>query len=589
MSAPRNFELVLNACADDVIAGRRTVDQCLAAHPEHARALRPLLETLVPLHSAVRAAPPATPPDPARRAALMTAIRATPQDAAPRRLARIGAWLAGLRMGPGVSGAALRFATVGASAAIIVLVATALVLTRGGDSAQAATLTLFQGAAERSSGDGWSAIEDGATLGVGSVVRVSADGSALLTFGDGSTIGLGGGAAVGIEAADVASPRRIVVRQDAGELWHYVRSGGAEATYTVHTADAAISATGTVFGTTILDGKTEVSAAEGTVRVQAGLETLNLGAGQRARAAAQQQVSAVTDDGMVLQAQQLAVEVHAPFVASLIAPNGAATGALPGGALFNQITGAVTSNPGEGEQRIAFSRLAPGAYELVLRRIADGDGVLVVNVGGEEQRVLLEQAGDVVRLRIVASADGGATIERAAAAAGSGRSQPPATSTTTPPAEERLVIPEHLRDELVPFLRQREQRGRDNGSGEGRDEERQERPSGASPTTEPTTTPDAGRERERERQEGQQRQERRRDERSEDRNNNERDRQSDGRDADRGERRGDDKATPRSPGDLLPSLFPWLFPEANAQATPGATPAAEGTPPASAPRLPVWR
>ena len=43
MSTP-SFEQLLDACIDDIAAGRRTVAECLERWPQHAGRLRPLLE-----------------------------------------------------------------------------------------------------------------------------------------------------------------------------------------------------------------------------------------------------------------------------------------------------------------------------------------------------------------------------------------------------------------------------------------------------------------------------------------------------------------------------------------------------------------
>ena len=488
MSA-REFEAILDACATDVLAGRRTIERCLADHPEHAEALAPVLATLAPLRATVILTPAAA-PDPERRAQLMASICATPQDR-PTRMERLRHLVtAGHGSRLRLSTRALRVAAAGVSAAAVVLVAVMLTLTAG-TPATAATLTIFGGTVEQYAGS-WVPLADGQGVHAGRELHVSPDGAALLTFGDGSTMSLSGGAIVTVEESSAANPRRIRVHQAAGELWHYVRPGGVEATYTVRTSDAEIVAVSTVFGTMIHDGETEVAAAEGTVRVTAAGDTLDLVAGQRALAATQQ-LRMLTNEATPLQARPIALNVDAPFVASVIAPSGAATGALPGGALFNQIAGAVTTSPVNGEQRIQFERLTTGTYDLLLRRIGAGDGVLTVALGDETREVLLESAGDLVRLHIVVSANGSVSIERGDAppemtrpdtvtddvsterqrskesqrsrdesSRGEWWDAPPRAATeAAAPREERLVIPQRLRDELVPFFDRRERRNDD--------------------------------------------------------------------------------------------------------------------------------
>ncbi|MEX2446227.1 MAG: hypothetical protein WD734_02720, partial [Dehalococcoidia bacterium] len=67
-----------------------------------------------------------------------------------------------------------------------------------------------------------------------------------------------------------------------------------------------------------------------------------------------------------------------PFAAALLASNGEATGARSDGAIFRQIRGVTTSDPGVGPQRFDFQGIEPGEYTLHIDRFDDGAGDLVL-------------------------------------------------------------------------------------------------------------------------------------------------------------------------------------------------------------------
>jgi hypothetical protein len=176
------LEEIVDQCVDEIASGRVTVEQALARWPEQRDSLAPLLEVAM----AMRELPPIEEraPNPERRASFMEAIASTPQEAAPQARERSGGWFGGL-----VS-AFPRFAALAAPAAAIAVVALFFVLSTGGTSASASTLTVFEGAVERFEDGTWRPIADGASLSEGDQLRTTGAGMALVTFVDGSTAAL---------------------------------------------------------------------------------------------------------------------------------------------------------------------------------------------------------------------------------------------------------------------------------------------------------------------------------------------------------------------------------------------------------------
>ena len=182
------FEDALDRCIADILAGRRSVADCLAEWPQFRDELAPLLEAA----TAMDAEPPIAerPPNPARRAKLMATIRTTPQQLPRRGLLRV---LGRLTMPRLTLAPAVRHAGLVASAAAVLAIAAlaaTLVLGRGTSTAYASTVTVFAGSVEQQVDGGWVAVPDGATLSEGARLRTGDDGSAVLTFTDGSTVGI---------------------------------------------------------------------------------------------------------------------------------------------------------------------------------------------------------------------------------------------------------------------------------------------------------------------------------------------------------------------------------------------------------------
>jgi len=393
-----SLEDIVDRCLDDVAIGGFSIDEALERWPDRRDEIEPLLEAAM----AMRELPavPQRAPDPDRRAALMSSIATTPQQRPRRTLSEaIGGWFAGLAT------AAPRIAAIATPAAALALVAVFLVLSAGGDRASAGTLTLFQGAVEREQDGQWLPLADGATLEQGDHIRTLGDGQALLTFQDGSTAALDPQTELVIEQASMVGEGRVTLEQLSGRIWNDVAPSGDADTYVVRTPDALVEAHGTTFQTTVAGGATDVVTASGIVEVAAGDEHVALEPGQALRAIAHRIVTDAAPHPTSDSPATLLIE--GPFVASLIAEHGAATGALPNGVVYHQIPGVSTTDPGDGPQVLRFFDIAPGRYELLIRRIdaprVDGDAILgrvTFEANDRTQSASLPADLDTMRIRL---------------------------------------------------------------------------------------------------------------------------------------------------------------------------------------------
>ena len=394
MSDARDLGTILDRCLDDLAAGRATVEACLDRYPEQRAALEPLLAAAV----AVRRPQPAErTPDPARRAAFMAEIRRTPQQSRPRFWASLARFM-------DLGGAFPRLVVGAAPVAAAVVIALVLITTQRATPAAASTLTLFSGTVERQRDEGWQPIVDGARVPEGARVRTSADGKALLTFPDGSTVSLDADTDIAVERIDV-SPRVVMLRQYSGRLWNDVATDLTPgAAFEVHTADAVVQVHGTVFETAITDGQTAVSTAEGLVDVVIGGQRVSVPRGEFVRAEHQR----VAERSAARPTPTLTVD--GPFAAALIAPGGEATGAKTNGTLFRQIRGVTTSNPGDGPQRFDFQGVEPGDYTLNVQRFGAGAGTIaLVGPDGQERRLTLDAGSGAANVRVRVGQQNGAT------------------------------------------------------------------------------------------------------------------------------------------------------------------------------------
>jgi ferric-dicitrate binding protein FerR (iron transport regulator) len=435
MSARPSFEAVLDECIEDLRNGRRSLAECLVRWPEHAAALEPLLRTAVAARGLAAAERPL---DAARRAEFMRAIRTTPQQRQHGFLDAVAS----------AFGMLLRPRLMLVPGAMVVAFALLLVFGGGVQAPRAeasSTLTLFSGAVEVERDGAWSPLPDGAGIPTGTRLRTDLNGRALLTFADGSTVALDPASELVIEVATVEGPRQVLLRQERGRLLHQVvpddRPG---ASFAVRTSSATVSAQGTVFETVIDDDEIAVSTSEGLVEVAAGTQRLAVAPGESASVAGE--VVRALPTG-ARGGVSTALFIDAPFAASVIGPEGRATGALPSGIAFQQIPGAFSSSPVTGTQRIQFTNVRPGEYTLLLRRTAEGGGEVRLSAGEAEQAVEVGGTdGDVLALRLVITSTGGTVrvqpVEITAVAA-----------RTVPVPQERVVVTERAKERVEELRR----------------------------------------------------------------------------------------------------------------------------------------
>ncbi len=400
MNRRQDLASIIDLCLDDIVAGRATVSDCLARYPQHRAELEGVLFAATSMQSIPRPAEQA--PSLIRRAMLMELIRETPQQ---RRslLGAIGLPSFGSMLSFGLLP---RITAAAAPIALAAAVGMLLLVSQPSTPAAASTLTVFAGAAEEQVDGSWRPLTDGASVRQGVRLRTTADGHALLTFPDGSTSSLDPSTEIAIEQLSVGVPRNVQLRQFSGRLWNDVVTDDRPGSrYEVVTQEAIVQVHGTVFETSIVDGQTSVATSEGLVDVVLGDERVAVPAGQIIRAQAQK-VAARAD---LPAAGSLTID--APFAAALVSERGEATGALADGAIFRQIRGVNTSNPGDGPQKFDFQRLEPGMYTLNLQRFEAGSGDLVLNVDGVERRLPIDDSTGAAEVRVrVETRDGKARV-----------------------------------------------------------------------------------------------------------------------------------------------------------------------------------
>ena len=131
------------------------------------------------------------------------------------------------------------------------------------------SLTVIAGDVSVSRGGAdFAAAADGETLSAGDTVRTGADGRAVLTYFEGSTVTIEPGTELRVEAASAMADGSTVVlmRQAFGRTWHVVTkliTGGSK--YEVRTPASTASVRGTEFEVDSSSDETTITTTEGTV------------------------------------------------------------------------------------------------------------------------------------------------------------------------------------------------------------------------------------------------------------------------------------------------------------------------------------
>jgi len=402
MTDQQTLATIVDGCIEDVLFGIATVEECLDRWPELRVELEPLLRAAV----AVSLIPvPGVQPNPARRAAFMAELRATPQQRSRFRMPSLPAF--------GLGGSMLRFASVAAPAAVVALIALALVWGGNTSTASAATLTVFAGSVEQQVEGDWLPVADGSTLDEGVTIRTLDAALAMLTFPDGSTATVDASTQVALEHISVNGDRMISLVQMSGRIWNDVVPIQQGDSYVIRTPHAVVAAHGTVFETAV-NGDTAVLTAEGLVSLAQDEFRVDVLAGQVVRASAQR-ISAPESAPSIGE-----VRVSGPVSAYLTSPEGAATGVLMNGLVFRQIPGITTTATEDSDntqlQRIVLGDAEQGEYSLVLRRYAPGEGTVTVQTASGSVEVAIPENVAIARLPLEVSATAGGPLTLSALA-----------------------------------------------------------------------------------------------------------------------------------------------------------------------------
>jgi hypothetical protein len=258
----------------------RTPEDCLARFPEHVEELRPLLRVA----AQIRRVPVPT-PSPTRMAdgkQRMLEALAQKKTARPTLGAQLRAWISTLFEGDAEQGVdvqrLLRSAAV--AAAVVVLIAVGVVAVGSWRTMmvrQEAVLEPEGGLVEvlPSGTDTWLPVSEDIAVQAGDRIRTGAEGTAELTFFDGSVTQLKPLAELGIvrmASQRVGNEKVILLHQWLGEAYNRVEPLADDGSrFSVETASAVVSVRGTAFTLFVEpNGTTYLAVEEGVVEVQAG-------------------------------------------------------------------------------------------------------------------------------------------------------------------------------------------------------------------------------------------------------------------------------------------------------------------------------
>jgi hypothetical protein len=274
-----NVDDILEQCVEEVLAGRSTVDHCLADYPQFADVLGPLLHTALDIDALDRLEASRAAFEVGKRA-MMGAVARRERDRARSRAARLGPITRFLPfLGPtGGTGARLaKLAVVGAlgTATVLVWLGAAGLLLRAWRTAvlpQTCVVAETSGIAQiqTTPGSPWQPLAAGEVLHSGLRIRTGNPAEVTVSFVDGSTSSLGADSELVI--AQVASRLDgsgglVVVQQVSGTTYNRVKSE-PESVFQIETPSASVIVHGTEFKVRVNpDNSTSVVVIEGEVSV----------------------------------------------------------------------------------------------------------------------------------------------------------------------------------------------------------------------------------------------------------------------------------------------------------------------------------
>lgn len=286
----------LNRALDESLilleTGQGSIEECLARYPEHAAALRPLLETALELSQAPKAVASDVAFAEGKQRMLKALAEKRRQTHAVGLLHR---WTK--RAFPLLTGEALptrrrtlvlRWAPATATfLALLIIGGLALQTLMGTRVGQTATLYQLEGQIETRSNSGgvWQPATAGTQVQAGDQIRTGPLDRASLIFFDGSITTLEGNTEIAIIQLDTRrnnTDKVIILRQRLGGTRSHVSvPAGQISHFVIKTPAAVTSARGTEFALDVEDnGNTHLIVVEGTVSVTAKGSTTSISAGE---------------------------------------------------------------------------------------------------------------------------------------------------------------------------------------------------------------------------------------------------------------------------------------------------------------------
>lgn len=264
---------------------------------------------------------------------------------------------------------------VAALALLLVVPAVLFAMSQPG-AASSTVLTLIDGQTQVARpGADFASATDGQLLAGGDRVRTDAQGHALVTFFDGSTIEIEPATTLTVDTAASNADGSITISltQSIGRTWSSVqRLTKASSKFEIKTPTSTAVVRGTGFITDVAPtGVTTLTTSDGVVEVSAQGQTVQVGAGE---------VTTVSPNAPPTQPvpgppppNKLRFGMHSPAYLAVVDPVGRSCGiVLPGPTVVRQIPGCLASDPGTDPQLVDVPNAPAGTYRIVIASIPPG-------------------------------------------------------------------------------------------------------------------------------------------------------------------------------------------------------------------------